>query len=74
MVIYLIGMAIIGLTLYWILVIFGIVVVSIGEFIIAPGYMAFVSKLAPKEEVSAYVGCNFISYLIGLLDSRKAWG
>ncbi|MEE9151993.1 MAG: MFS transporter, partial [Thermoplasmata archaeon] len=74
LVIYLIGMAIIGLTLNWILVIFGIVVVSIGEFIIAPGYMAFVSKLAPKEKVSAYVGCNFISYLIGLLGGTFVFG
>jgi MFS family permease len=72
--IYLIGMAIIGFTLNWIMVIFGIVVVSIGEFIIAPGYMAFVSKLAPKEKVSAYVGCNFISYLIGLLGGTFVFG
>ncbi len=74
LVIYLIGMAIIGFTLQWVLVIFGIVVVSIGEFIIAPGYMAFVSKLAPKEKVSAYVGCNFISYLIGLLGGTFVFG
>jgi MFS family permease len=74
LVIYLIGMAIIGFSLNWILVIFGIIVVSIGEFIIAPGYMAFVSKLAPKEKVSAYVGCNFISYLIGLLGGTFVFG
>jgi MFS family permease len=74
LVIYLIGMVIIGFTLDWIAVIFGIVVVSIGEFIIAPGYMAFVSKLAPKEKVSAYVGCNFISYLIGLLGGTFVFG
>ncbi|UCE75416.1 MAG: MFS transporter [Methanomassiliicoccales archaeon] len=65
--IYLIGLAIIGYSLQWVLVIFGIVIASIGEFIVAPGYMAFVSKLAVKEKVSAYVGCNFISYMIGLL-------
>jgi MFS family permease len=65
--IYLIGLAIIGYSLQWVLVIVGIVIASIGEFIVAPGYMAFVSKLAVKEKVSAYVGCNFISYMIGLL-------
>jgi len=72
--IYLIGMAIIGFTLHWITVILGIVVVSIGEFIIAPGYMAFVSKLAPKDKISAYVGCNFLSYLIGLLGGTFVFG
>jgi MFS family permease len=72
--VYLIGMAIIGFTLHWITVILGIVVVSIGEFIIAPGYMAFVSKLAPKDKVSAYVGCNFLSYLIGLLGGTSVFG
>ena len=51
----------------WGLIITGIVICSIGEFMVAPGYMAFVSKLAPKENVSAYIGCNFISYMIGLL-------
>ena len=65
--IYLIGLAIIGFSLQWGFVIIGIVVASIGEFIVAPGYMAFVSKLATKEKVSAYVGCNFISYMVGLL-------
>jgi MFS family permease len=65
--IYLIGLAIIGYTLQWNFVIVGIIIASIGEFIVAPGYMSFVSKLATKEKVSAYVGCNFISYMVGLL-------
>jgi MFS family permease len=65
--IYLIGLAIIGFSLQWGFVIIGIIIASIGEFIVAPGYMAFVSKLATKEKVSAYVGCNFISYMVGLL-------
>ncbi|UCG69898.1 MAG: MFS transporter [Thermoplasmata archaeon] len=71
--IYLIGLAIIGYTLQWELVIIGIIIASIGEFIVAPGYMAFVSKLAPKEKVSAYVGCNFLSYMIGLLGGTLAF-
>jgi MFS family permease len=72
--IYLIGLAIIGFTLQWAFVIVGIVIASIGEFIVAPGYMAFVSKLATKEKVSAYVGCNFISYMIGLLGGTIVFG
>jgi MFS family permease len=72
--IYLIGLAIIGFTLQWAYVIVGIVIASIGEFIVAPGYMSFVSKLATKEKVSAYVGCNFISYMIGLLGGTIVFG
>jgi len=66
--IYIIGLVTIGFSLqYWGLIIVGIIICSIGEFMVAPGYLAFVSKLAPKENVSAYIGCNFISYMIGLL-------
>ncbi|UCG70478.1 MAG: MFS transporter [Thermoplasmata archaeon] len=71
--IYLFGLAIIGFTLQWTFVILGIVVASIGEFIVAPGYMAFVSKLATKEKVSEYVGCNFISYMVVLLGGTFAF-
>jgi MFS family permease len=72
--IYLIGLTIIGFTLQWTFVIIGIIIASIGEFIVAPGYMAFVSKLATKEKVSAYVGCNFISYMVGLLGGTFVFG
>jgi MFS family permease len=72
--VYLIGLAIIGFTLQWTFVIVGIVIASVGEFIVAPGYMAFVSKLATKEKVSAYVGCNFISYMVGLLGGTFFFG
>ncbi len=72
--VYLIGLSIIGFTLQMAWVIVGIVIASVGEFIVAPGYMAFVSKLAPKEKVSAYVGCNFISYMIGLLGGTFVFG
>lgn len=72
--IYLMGLSLIGFTLQMTWVIVGIVIASVGEFIVAPGYMAFVSKLAPKEKVSAYVGCNFISYMIGLLGGTFVFG
>jgi len=64
---YVLGLALIAYTLQWIWVIFGIIIVSIGEFMVAPGYLSFVSKLAPKEKVSAYIGCNFLSTMIGLV-------
>jgi MFS family permease len=72
--IYLVGLAIIGFSLQWQVVILGIIVASIGEFIVAPGYMAFVSKLAPQDKKSAYIGCNFISYMVGLLGGTLVFG
>jgi hypothetical protein len=73
--VYIIGLMILGFNLqHWHLIITGIVICSIGEFMVAPGYMAFVSKLAPKENVSAYIGCNFISYMIGLLGGTFVFG
>ncbi len=66
---YVIGLAFIGyfgLSLNWTFVIIGIVISSVGEFLVAPGYYAFVSKLAPKEKVSAYLGTNFLSSMSGL--------
>jgi MFS family permease len=72
--VYLVGMVIIGYSLKWQIVIIGIIIASIGEFIVAPGYMAFVSKLAPQDKKSAYIGCNFISYMIGLLGGTFVFG
>jgi MFS family permease len=72
--IYLVGVAIIGYSLVWEIVIIGIIIASIGEFIVAPGYMAFVSKLAPQDKKSAYIGCNFISYMVGLLGGTLVFG
>ena len=72
--VYSIGLAVIGLTLQWQLVVVGIIVASIGEFMVAPGYLAFVSKLAPKDKVSAYIGCNFLSTMLGITIGTLAFG
>jgi MFS family permease len=73
--VYIVGLIILGFSLQnWGLVIFGIIICSIGEFMVAPGYLAFISKLAPKENISAYIGCNFISYMIGLLGGSIVFG
>ncbi len=73
--VYIVGLVIIGFSLqHWYLIIMGIIICSIGEFMVAPGYMAFVSKLAPKDNVSAYIGCNFISYMIGLFGGTIVFG
>jgi len=73
--VYLIGMAIVAFFLesFW-LVVLGIVIYSIGEFMVAPGYLAFVSKLAPKEKVSAYIGANFLATFFGIFGGALIWG
>ncbi len=72
--IYCIGLALIGLTLQWMFVIIGIILASIGEFMLAPGYLSFVSKLAPKEKVSSYIGCNFLSTMLGITMGTLVFG
>jgi hypothetical protein len=41
---------------------------------VAPGYLAFVSKLAPKEKVSAYIGCNFLASFTGIFFGALIFG
>lgn len=76
-VLYVVGLGIIGtagLTLNWVFAILGVIVASIGEFMVAPGYLSFVSKLAPKEKVSAYIGANFLATTLGLLGGTVVFG
>lgn len=64
---YLVGLGVIVFFLSnFYIVVLGIVISSIGEFMVAPGYLSFVSKLAPKEKVSAYIGSNFLASFLGL--------
>ncbi|MFW3145528.1 MAG: MFS transporter [Thermoplasmatota archaeon] len=58
----------------WIFSIAGVVIASVGEFLVAPGYLAFVSKLAGKDRISAYVGANFISTSLGLFGGTLVFG
>jgi len=48
----------------------GIVIFSIGEFVTHPTYIAYVSKIAPKEKLAVYMGYAFIPPLIGLLSGN----
>ena len=73
--IYLIGMAMITFFLEILpLVVIGMIIYSIGEFMVAPGYLSFVSKLAPKEKVSAYIGCNFLASFSGIFGGTLLFG
>jgi hypothetical protein len=73
--VYLIGLTLITFGLEILpLVFLGMVIYSIGEFMVAPGYLAFVSKLAPKEKVSAYIGCNFLASFTGIFGGALIFG
>ncbi len=45
----------------------GIIIYSIGEFIVHPGFIAYVSKIAPKDKVAIYMGAIFISTGVGIV-------
>ena len=47
------------------LFVLGIIIFSIGEFITHPGFISYVSKIAPKDMVAIYMGCIFISTGLG---------
>ena len=67
MVIFCIGFAMNGMsstqTLFWV----GIIIFSIGEFMVHPGFISYVSKIAPKDKVAIYLACIFISTGLGQL-------
>lgn len=74
-IIYLIGLTIVAFFMQNpFIAVGGIVIYSIGEFMVAPGYLAFVSKLAPKEKISAYIGCNFLASFMGIWGGALAFG
>ncbi|MBN1389678.1 MAG: MFS transporter, partial [Candidatus Thermoplasmatota archaeon] len=74
-IIYLLGLLVVAFFLFNPLVVFiGIIIYSIGEFMVAPGYLAFVSKLAPRSKVSAYIGCNFLASFMGIWGGALIFG
>jgi MFS family permease len=67
MVIFCIGFAMNGMSSHWLPFFAGIVIFSIGEFIVHPGFISYVSKIAPKDKVAIYLACIFISTGLGQL-------
>ena len=63
--IFCIGLAINGFTNSSELFVIGIIIFSIGEFITHPGFISYVSKIAPKDKVTIYMGSIFISTGLG---------
>lgn len=72
--IYVAGFLLIGFTAIAALFIAGIVVYSIGEFLTHPGFLAYVSKIAPKERVAVFLGYGFIPIGIGQFLGTLAGG
>ena len=64
-VIFCLGLAINGFSNTPALFVIGIIVFSIGEFITHPGFISYVSKIAPKDKVTIYMGSIFISTGLG---------
>lgn len=63
--IFCLGLAINGFSNSSELFVIGIIIFSIGEFITHPGFISYVSKIAPKDKVTIYMGSIFISTGLG---------
>jgi POT family proton-dependent oligopeptide transporter len=65
MMIYVIGLMIAFFARLPALFLTGIIIFSIGEFITHPGFIAYVSKISPKDKVTIYMACVFIPTGVG---------
>ncbi len=65
MVIFIIGFGMNGMSSTRGLFVAGVIIFSIGEFIVHPGFISYVSKIAPKDKVAIYLACIFVSTGLG---------
>jgi len=65
-IIYIIGICVLGFILDFYAFVIGIIVLSIGEFIVAPAFLSYISKLAPKEKMAIYMGATFLPSMVGI--------
>lgn len=66
MVVYMVGLLMVFFSNSSELFVAGIVIYSLGEFIVHPGFISYVSKIAPKDKVAIYMGIIFISTGLGI--------
>lgn len=71
---FIVGLILLGMTLNPILFFIGIVIFSCGEFITHPTFISYVSKIAPKDKVSVYMGYAFLPTFIGLTSGNFIGG
>ncbi len=72
--IFCIGLMLLGATTIPALFLAGIVIFSLGEFITHPNFIAYVSKIAPKDKVAVYMGYAFIPSGIGYVAGSYVGG
>jgi len=65
-IIYIFGICVLGFLLNFYAFVVGIIILSIGEFIVAPAFLSYISKLAPKEKMAIYMGATFLPSMIGI--------
>jgi MFS family permease len=56
------------------LFIVGIIIFSMGEFITHPGFIAYVSRISPKDKLSIYMASIFVSVGIGTITGSVVQG
>jgi len=72
--VYAVGLIMIGFTGTSLLFASGVVVYSIGELITYPAWLAYVSRIAPSEKVSTFLGYGFIPIGVGQFLGAKVGG
>ncbi|MGA1848619.1 MAG: MFS transporter [Thermoplasmatota archaeon] len=74
MLLFSIGLLILGWIPIWQAMIMGIIIFSIGEFITHPNFISYVSKIAPEEKVALYMGYAFLPSAAGNVFGSLAGG
>lgn len=72
--VYSVGLVMIGFTNTSLLFAGGVVVYSIGELITYPAWLAYVSRVAPADKVSTFLGYGFIPIGVGQFLGAKVGG
>ncbi|OYT46775.1 hypothetical protein B6U90_00150 [Thermoplasmatales archaeon ex4484_6] len=68
------GLLLLGMIPIWYMMLIGIVIFSIGEFVTHPNFISYVSRIAPKDKVALYMGYAFIPSAIGNVSGSLAGG
>lgn len=63
--VYSLGLVLIGFTNTWAFFVLGAVGYSVGELLTHPAYLAYVSRIVPPEKVSVFLGYGFIPIGVG---------
>ncbi|MEA3201490.1 MAG: proton-dependent oligopeptide transporter, family [Thermoplasmata archaeon] len=72
--VYAVGLVMIGFTSTSLFFASGVVIYSIGELITYPAWLAYVSRIAPAEKVSTFLGYGFIPIGVGQFLGAKVGG